>query len=114
MNRGEIFAGLIDAHLDAQIGFEIDVPRARVTHDLAIPGSYKQRTLPERLRQRSEPERGVKVLAGLNHVERAHPPSLQDVGQRIAGVGVGGRLLRSGVIQGARGVPHHPRPGEHA
>src|SRR2546427_9468938 len=23
-------------------------------------------------------------------------------------------LLRRGLIQGARGVPHHPRPGEHA
>ena len=26
----------------------------------------------------------------------------------------GFEVLRSGVIQGARGVPHHPRPGEHA
>ena len=37
------------------------------------------------------------MLAGLNHVERAHPPSLQDVGQRIAGVGVGGRHEREDV-----------------
>ena len=31
-----------------------------------------------------------------------------------AGVGRVVQLLRTAVIQGARGVPHHPRPGEHA
>ncbi len=69
----------------------VDVPRAGVADDLAILRAHEERALPERLRQRLEADRGVEALAGLDHVDRAHLAALEDLGQRIAGVGVGRR-----------------------
>ena len=70
MDGREVFGRRLDAHLDAQVVLEIDVPGAGVADDLAILRPDEERALPERLRQRLEPERGVEALAGADHVER--------------------------------------------
>src|SRR4029450_2195266 len=75
MDRGEVLGRLVDAHLDAQVAEVVDVPGAGVTHDLAILRPHEQRALPERLRQRIEPEGGEEPLAGFHHVcPRRLPP----------------------------------------
>ena len=70
VDRREILRRLIDAHLDAQIVDVVDVPGAGVTHDFAVARLDEQRSLPERLRQRIEPERREEALADLHHLGR--------------------------------------------
>ena len=63
VDRREVFLGRLDAHLDADVVFEVDVPGAGVADDLAVLRPHEQRSLPEGLRQRREPERRVEPLA---------------------------------------------------
>ena len=88
VDRREVVGRLLDAHLDAQVALEVDVPRARVADDVAIARADEERSLPERVRQRGESERRVEALARSHHVERRHVALLQDVGEREARVGV--------------------------
>ena len=60
MDGGEILGGDVDAHLDAQIVHEVDVPGAGVAHHVAVARLDEQRAFPERLRQRRESERREK------------------------------------------------------
>src|SRR5205823_12081526 len=70
VDRREVVGRLLDAHLDAQVALEVDVPRARVADDVAIARTDEERSLPERVRQRGESERRVEALARSHHVER--------------------------------------------
>ena len=70
VDRREILVGDVDAHLDAQVVHAVDVPRARMAHDLAIARLDEQRPLPEGLRQRLEAERREEPLADAHHLER--------------------------------------------
>ena len=69
MDRGEVFGRLLDAHLDAYVALEIDVPRTGVADDLSIARPREQRSLPERVGQSLESERRVEPLASPDHVE---------------------------------------------
>ncbi len=81
MDRREVLGRLVDAHLDAEVVRQVDIPGARVTDHLAILRLGEHRALPEGLRQRRESQRDIEVLAGANHVEGGHVPPLEDVGQ---------------------------------
>jgi hypothetical protein len=54
MDYLEVFRRDLDAHLDAQVVLEIDVPGAGVAHHIAVRGFGKQRPFPESIRQRGE------------------------------------------------------------
>jgi hypothetical protein len=68
----------------------VDAPGAGVTDDVAVGGLGEERPFPKRLRQRRKTQRGVEALAHLHHVNGAGLARLQNVGQRVAGVGAAG------------------------
>ncbi len=49
MDREKIFAGDLDAHLQAHIVDEIDIPGAGMAHHVAVARLDEERALPERL-----------------------------------------------------------------
>ena len=89
MDRGEVFRFRLDAHLNTQVIHVIDVPGARMAHHLAIARPREERPFPESPGQRHEAKRGVETFAGPHHVLRVHLPVLEDVRERITGIGVG-------------------------
>ncbi len=82
----EVLGVDLDAHLDAQIVDVVDVPGARVTHDVAVLGLGEQRTLPERLRQRLEAQRREEPLAVAHHLALVDAAAAQDLGQVETGI----------------------------
>ena len=82
VNRREVFGSHVDAHLDAQIVFVVDVPGARVADDFAIARLDEERPFPERLGQRSESERGEEALADTHHLQRLDLLRFQPICQR--------------------------------
>src|ERR1044072_4332158 len=62
VDGSEIFLVDLDAHFQADVFLEIEVPGAGVTGDFAIRGLGKQRTLPKRWRQLIETKRREKRL----------------------------------------------------
>src|SRR4051794_10998554 len=88
VNRTEILARNVDAHLDAKIVHIIDIPGTRVTHYLPVARLDKEGSLPEGLGKRIETERSKETLAIANHFFLVDLLTLQDLGQVIAGVSV--------------------------
>jgi hypothetical protein len=86
MDGGEILRVHLDAHLDPQIVFHVDVPRAGVADDLPIPGLGEQRALPEGLGQGGQSQGREKPLPVADHLDRLHPPIFEDPGEVIAGI----------------------------
>ena len=84
VDGGGVLGRRVDAHLDAHVGFEVEIPGAGMADDVAILRPDKQRPFPERLRQGIEAERRVEALADADHVEGAHFALLQDVVEGVA------------------------------
>ena len=95
MDDAERVLRRLDAHLDAQVGEVVDVPRAGVTHHVPVPGSLEQRALPERRRERIEAERRVEPLAHADHLDGGDAPRLEN----RADVRPGGCSRRAGHYQ---------------
>ena len=72
MDRDEVLAGHLNAHLDAHVVLRIEVPCARMADDVAIARLGKLRALPESGRQRVEAEGCVKPLAVADHAALIH------------------------------------------
>ena len=70
MNGAEVVGIDLDAHLEPQVVYLIDVPGAGVTDHIPIARLHEQRSLPESLRQRSKSERSKEALTVADHVER--------------------------------------------
>src|SRR5690606_40287192 len=81
VDRLEVLGVDLRAHLDPQIVAAVQIPRGRVADDLAVAGLREQRSLPERLGQRVEAERGEERLAGPHHALRRIAPLVQDAGE---------------------------------
>ena len=86
----EILGVDLDAHLDAEVVLAIDVPRARVADHVAVGGLGEERALPERVRQRVEPERREERLAGADHLHGVVAVGFEERGEVVAGVGGAG------------------------
>ncbi len=67
MDGGEVLAGDLDAHLDADVVLLVDVPGAGVADHVAVRRLVEQRALPEGLGQRRHAERGEEPLAVADH-----------------------------------------------
>ena len=83
VNGDEVFAAHLDAHLDAQIVFVVDVPGAGVADDIAVGGLGEQRALPECWRQRREAQRGEEAFAVLHHAVGVEVLRLQQFGDVV-------------------------------
>src|SRR5947199_9991749 len=70
MNSHKIFGPDLNAHLDADIVFVVDVPGAGMADHITIYGFSEQRPLPESLRQRRKTQRLIKILAVFHHAAR--------------------------------------------
>ena len=86
VDRREVLARLVDAHLDAQVGFHIDVPGTGVADHITVARTLEERSLPEGLWQRLETQRRIEALAGSHHLLCAEASPLDDVGQGEARV----------------------------
>ena len=92
VDRREVLVGRLDAHLDAQVLVEIDVPRAGVADHVAIARAARTATAPR------TSSAAARSRATCRSARRCCTMSigrrlalLQDVGQRVARVGVGRR-----------------------
>ncbi len=81
MDGREILAVDLDAHLDPEVLFGIDVPGAGVADHVAVLGLVELRALPEGLGQRREAERGEEALAVAHHLARVEPLGLEQPGE---------------------------------
>src|SRR5207245_6453092 len=67
MDGDEINIAYLQARLDPQVVFIIDVPCAGMAYHVAIARLHEQRSLPECLRKRREAHRDEEILAVLHH-----------------------------------------------
>src|SRR2546425_3977036 len=67
MDGHEINIAYLQARLDPQVVFIIDVPCAGMAYHVAIARLHEQRSLPECLRKRREAHRDEEILAVLHH-----------------------------------------------
>src|SRR5438309_2216795 len=67
MDGHEINIAYLQARLDPQVVFIIDVPCAGMAYHVAIVRLHEQRSLPECLRKRREAHRDEEILAVLQH-----------------------------------------------
>ncbi len=104
VDSGEVLAGDVDAHLDAQVFFRIHIPGAGVADHFAVARLDEQGPLPEAGRERRKSERGEEALAVARHLLRFGILRFQDLRQVEAGVGVRGRNQRVNVLPTLR--PH--------
>ena len=85
VDRREVLGRLLDAHLDADVVVEVDVPRARVADDLAILRPRRRASAPRtssaaaRSRATCRSARRSRTMSSARHLAL-----LQDVGQRVA------------------------------
>ena len=77
VDRREVLARRLDAHLDPAILVVVDVPGARVADDVAVRRLHEQRALPEGIGQRVEPEGTEESLAVADHFDRVDILTLQ-------------------------------------
>ena len=84
MDHPEILFRDLNAHLDPQIVLRIDVPGTGMTDDIAVRRLGEKRSLPEGLRQRSEPQGDEKCLAVTRHSLDIRASVLQDLCQVVA------------------------------
>ena len=83
MDGGEVFLVDFDAHLQADIFFEVDVPGAGVTDDVAVRGLNEKRAIPECRRQRIETERLEKRFTIPNQLLRLSLTAFQNLRQVV-------------------------------
>ena len=106
VDRHEILARDLDAHLQSKVVDAIDVPGARVTDDLAVARANEHRPLPERRREAVESERDEELFRRADHVGGRNCSLDEDRGEvDVRSVG-GGSEEREGPIPGL--CPHVP------
>ena len=75
----EVFARDVNAHLDAQIVDEINVPGAGVADHIAVLGLHEKRTLPETFRQGRKTQGSEEAFAIADHLLGVRVPAFQDL-----------------------------------
>src|SRR5437867_250248 len=90
VNGLEVLTRRLDAHLDAHVLEEIDIPCARMAYNFAITRLHEHRTVPEALRQRRESDRCIEAFTRLDHVDRRHLAAFENLRQVVTGICVSG------------------------
>ena len=87
MDRDEVLACHLDAHLDPDVVLRVQIPGARMTDHVAIARLGELRALPEGPGQRIEAERGVEALAVAHHPPLVDAVRAEQRGEVHAGRG---------------------------
>ena len=88
MDGREVFAGYVNAHLDAQVVYKIHVPRAGVAHHVTVLGLHEKRPLPESLGQGRKSQGREEVFAIAHHLPGVGITAFQNLGKVVARIGI--------------------------
>ena len=87
----EVLAGDLNAHFQAHVVGEVDIPGAGMADDVSVGRLEEERALPKSWWQRGESEREEEALAIFHHLLIVGVLFLQQGGEIVAWVGAWGR-----------------------